>query len=107
MVYMEWPTARAQLCPGRKAALIEGRGGPNLAMMSVSDGDQHYIVRPDNMLRFLVLHLSADCHFVCHNVAFDFRFMIGFFPAKGIGSPDGCGRRWIRTECINSMLLAG
>ena len=40
-----------------ETTLIEGHHVPNLAMMSVSDGDQHYIVRPDDIARFLVHHL--------------------------------------------------
>ncbi|WP_396160183.1 DNA polymerase [Flavobacterium sp.] len=86
--------------------LITGHKIPQLAMVSVSDGMQTYIVHPDQLAVLLVQHLSAGCHMVCHNIAFDFWVM-----HKNLaGSPDAINWLWSavdQQQVHDSMLLAG
>ena len=49
---------------------IEDPRTPRLSLASVSDGRRHYIVHPDDLAAFIVLH--RDLQIVFHNVAFDF-----------------------------------
>jgi hypothetical protein len=43
---------------------------PRLALASVSDGETHALIHPDDLGRFLLAHRGL--RFVCHNAAFDF-----------------------------------
>jgi DNA polymerase I-like protein with 3'-5' exonuclease and polymerase domains len=53
-----------------ETTLIRENEVPDLALISVSDGDCHYLIHPDKLAAFLVQHQHH--HFVCHNAAFDF-----------------------------------
>jgi hypothetical protein len=86
--------------------LITGNKIPQLAMVSVSDGVQTCIVRPDQLAVLLVQHLSAGCHMVCHNVAFDFWVMHKHLA----GNLDAINWLWSAVDqqrVHDSMLLAG
>ncbi|WP_197231531.1 DNA polymerase [Novipirellula artificiosorum] len=50
--------------------LIEGRKIPKIALASVSDGTIHRLIDPADLQAFIDAH--SDCHYVCHNAAFDF-----------------------------------
>ena len=43
---------------------------PALVMISVSDGDQSFVLRPEQLPEFL--HLHADARFIMYNAAFDY-----------------------------------
>jgi len=43
---------------------------PQLCLVSVSDGHDTFVLKPDQLLRFLQLH--GDDEFILHNAAFDF-----------------------------------
>ena len=59
-----------------ETTLIEDRCRvPDLCLVSVSDGQQHFILQPDRLAEFLELHLSNGTHLVCHNIAYDFAVM--------------------------------
>lgn len=45
---------------------------PRLALASVSDGLQHYLLKPDQLAELLLQHLPQGCHLIFHHVAFDF-----------------------------------
>jgi DNA polymerase I-like protein with 3'-5' exonuclease and polymerase domains len=45
---------------------------PQLAMLSFSDGTQHFIAKPDQLAELLLKHLPYGCHIICHNIGFDF-----------------------------------
>ena len=50
--------------------VIDGPTVPRLALVSVSDGKNHYLVHPDDLGAFVLAH--ADLPIVFHNAAFDF-----------------------------------
>lgn len=50
--------------------LIEGNKIPRVALISVSDGRIHRLVKPSDLQAFIDKH--SDAHFVAHNAAFDF-----------------------------------
>jgi len=50
--------------------LIQGTSIPRVALISVSDGRKHRLIRPEDLDAFLDLHSQAD--FVAHNASFDF-----------------------------------
>jgi len=50
--------------------LIQGTEIPELALASVSDGQQHYVVPVQRLGQFITQH--RDHQFVAHNAAFDF-----------------------------------
>ncbi len=43
---------------------------PRLALATVSDGEQNFIIQPDRLNDFL--WVNSDNHWVCHHVAFDY-----------------------------------
>lgn len=45
---------------------------PMLAMVSVSDGEQHYLLKPEQLRELLSQLSTGDHHLIFHNVAFDF-----------------------------------
>jgi hypothetical protein len=47
---------------------------PRLCLISISDGQQHFLAKPDQLAE-LMLKLQPDCHLIFHNVAFDFWVM--------------------------------
>jgi DNA polymerase I-like protein with 3'-5' exonuclease and polymerase domains len=56
--------------------LIEDRRRvPDLCLVSVSDGQQHFVLQPCRLAELLELHLSNGTHLICHNIAFDFPVM--------------------------------
>ncbi len=50
---------------------IIGPRVPRLAMVSVSDGRQNYVLQPRQLPDFLMQHLPNQYQMICHNVAFD------------------------------------
>jgi DNA polymerase I-like protein with 3'-5' exonuclease and polymerase domains len=50
--------------------LIQGTSIPRVALISVSDGREHRLIRPEDLQAFMDLHSQAD--FVAHNASFDF-----------------------------------
>ena len=50
--------------------LIQGTSIPRVALISVSDGKEHRLIRPEDLQAFIDLHSQAD--FVAHNASFDF-----------------------------------
>lgn len=50
--------------------LIQGTSIPRVALISVSDGREHRLIRPEDLQAFIDLHSQAD--FVAHNASFDF-----------------------------------
>jgi DNA polymerase I-like protein with 3'-5' exonuclease and polymerase domains len=55
-----------------ETTLAEHPEVPRLAMLSISDGKQHYLAKPEQLAELLMLHLPGDHHLVFHNVSFDF-----------------------------------
>lgn len=89
-----------------ETSLINGHQIPQLAMVSVCDGQQTYILHPDQLGEFLVQHLSVGSHMVCHNVAFDFWVMDQYLANQQDA------RSWLwsavdRQQVHDTMLLAG
>lgn len=58
-----------------ETTLIQQHEVPQLCMASISDGWQHYVVKPGQLGELLMQHLPAGCHLTFHNVAFDFAVM--------------------------------
>jgi DNA polymerase I-like protein with 3'-5' exonuclease and polymerase domains len=54
-----------------ETTLIQDFELPNLVLVSVSDGQRTFILKPGQLDQFLRLH--RDRSFICHNAAFDFR----------------------------------
>jgi hypothetical protein len=54
---------------------------PRLALASVSDGETHALIHPDDLGRFLLAHRGL--RFVCHNAAFDFWTIEQHFRQRG------------------------
>jgi DNA polymerase I-like protein with 3'-5' exonuclease and polymerase domains len=50
--------------------LIRGFDVPKIALISVSDGRLHRLIKPKDLQAFIDRH--SDAHFVAHNAAFDF-----------------------------------
>jgi hypothetical protein len=61
-----------------ETTLIEGFELPKLVLVSVSDGQKTFILKPEQLEQFLQLH--RDRSFVCHHAAFDFRVVEKFLP---------------------------
>lgn len=55
-----------------ETCVCEGHKIPTLALISVSDGQRSYLLKPERVAEFLIHHLKSGGHLVCHNVAFDF-----------------------------------
>ena len=56
-----------------ETTLIEDRSKvPDLCLVSVSDGELHFVLEPSQLPEFLDLHSSDEIHFVFHHVGFDF-----------------------------------
>ncbi len=53
-----------------ETAIIVGHEIPPLSVATASDGQQHVLVHPDDLGKFILTHQAAE--FVCHNAAFDF-----------------------------------
>ncbi len=49
---------------------IDGFDVPSLALVSVSDGTKHRLLKPEQLQAFIDQH--SDAHFIAHNAAFDF-----------------------------------
>jgi len=61
-----------------ETTLIEDFELPKLVLVSVSDGQKTFILKPEQLEQFLQLH--RDRTFVCHHTAFDFRVVEKFLP---------------------------
>ena len=55
-----------------ETTLITGHRIPQLCLASCSDGQQHFIIHPDQLGSFLNQHLPSGSHLIMHNAAFDF-----------------------------------
>lgn len=61
---------RSLIAIDTETELIQGHSIPRVALISVSDGEAHRLIRPKDLDSFLDLHSQAD--FVAHNASFDF-----------------------------------
>jgi DNA polymerase I-like protein with 3'-5' exonuclease and polymerase domains len=80
---------------------------PTLAMVSISDGRQHYLLKPDQLAELLLQHLPADHHLIFHNVAFDFAVIDQYLSRAG--QADARGWLWSAVDqhrVHDTMLLA-
>lgn len=80
---------------------------PQLALVSVSDGSQHYLLKPDQLAELLMQHLPRGCHLIFHHVAFDFGVMDKYLAA----SDAAAARSWLwsavdQHRVHDTMLLA-
>lgn len=55
-----------------ETTLIQSPKVPTLAMASISDGSQHYLLKPEQLPELLMQHLPGNHQLIFHNVAFDF-----------------------------------
>lgn len=65
-----------------ETSLVEGHTIPRLALVQVSDGQQHFLVHPDQGERFIKLH--ADAEVVGHNLAFDAAVLDQAYPSLSV-----------------------
>lgn len=68
-----WQSGEKLLSPiaiDAETELIEGFDVPRLALVSVSDGTKHRLLKPEQLQAFIDQHSHA--HFIAHNAAFDF-----------------------------------
>ena len=68
-----WKTGERLVSPigiDTETELINGTEIPRVALISVSDGRDHRLIRPEDLDAFVAVH--ADAHFVAHNASFDF-----------------------------------
>lgn len=81
---------------------------PQLAMVSISDGKQHFVAKPDQLAELLLKHLPHGCHIICHNIAFDFWVMDQHLHRSG----EQTARSWLwhavdQHRIHDTMLLTG
>ena len=81
---------------------------PRLCMVSISDGQQHYVAKPDQLSDLLQQHLPVGCHIICHNISFDFWVMDKHLATAG----EQTARSWLwqavdQNRVHDTMLLAG
>lgn len=81
---------------------------PRLCMVSISDGKQHYVAKPDQLSDLLNQHLPTGCHIICHNISFDFWVMDRYLALAG----ETAARSWLwfaadQHRLHDTMLLAG
>jgi DNA polymerase I-like protein with 3'-5' exonuclease and polymerase domains len=81
---------------------------PQLAMVSISDGRQHFVAKPDQLAELLLKHLPYDHHIICHHIGFDFWVMDQHLQRAG----EQIARGWLwsavdQHRLHDSMLLAG
>jgi len=91
-----------------ETTLITDHEIPRLAMVSASDGHQHYVLQPHQLPELLLKHLPAGCHLTCHNTAFDFWVMDRYLVNAGADD----ARNWLwsavdEQRVHDTMLLAG
>ena len=88
--------------------LITDHEIPRLAMVSVSDGQQHYVLMPNELPSFLLQHLPYDHHMICHNVAFDFWVMSRYLADTEAAEEHKCLWSAVDQKHVHdTMLLAG
>jgi len=80
---------------------------PNLAMVSISDGEQHYLLKPEQLQELMLQLSTGDHHLIFHNVAFDFAVIDRYL--SGIAAAGS--RNWLWTmvdeyRVHDTMLLA-
>ena len=66
---------------------------PNLAMVSISDGEQHYLLKPEQLQELMLQLSTGDHHLIFHNVAFDFAVIDRYL--SGIAAAGS--RNWLWT----------
>ena len=81
---------------------------PSLAMVTVSDGITHLVIRPNDVSEFLMQHLPYGHHIVAHNVAFDFWVLDRYLNNNGHHE----ARNWLwaavdEQRVHDTMLLGG
>jgi len=75
-----------------ETTLIEGADHiPKLCLVSLSDGERHYVAEPAQLPQILEQHLKGGGHIVFHNVAFDFWVIDQYLSINGKVS----GRNWL------------
>lgn len=78
---------------------------PQLCLVSISDGSQHYVAKPEQLVDLLLQH--PDAHFICHNIGFDFWVMDK--QLSRVGSQQTRNILWAAVDqqrCHDTMLLA-
>ena len=81
---------------------------PQLVMLSISDGEQHYVAKPNQLAELLLKHLPNGCHIICHNISFDFWVMDQYLHREN----QAAARSWLwsavdQHRVHDTMLLAG
>ncbi|MEI8213610.1 MAG: DNA polymerase [Planctomycetota bacterium] len=61
---------RSPIAIDTETELIQGNAIPRVALISVSDGIDHRLIKPEDLDAFIEQHSQAD--FVAHNASFDF-----------------------------------
>lgn len=61
---------RSPIAIDTETELIQGNAIPRVALISVSDGRKHRLIKPEDLDAFIEQHSQAD--FVAHNASFDF-----------------------------------
>ena len=75
-----------------ETTLIDGADHvPRLCMVSMSDGEWHYVAEPTQLSQILEHHLKGGGHIVFHNVAFDFWVIDQYLSINGKVS----ARNWL------------
>lgn len=69
-IWRPWERLQSPIAIDTETELIEGHRIPRLALVSVSDGRLHRLIKRHDVEAFIAAH--ADAHFVAHNAAFDF-----------------------------------
>jgi DNA polymerase I-like protein with 3'-5' exonuclease and polymerase domains len=73
----------SQVAMDTETSVCEGCNIPELAMISVSDGEQSHLLKPEQLSNFLLLHLADGGHLIFHNVAFDFAVLDKYLGQRG------------------------
>lgn len=69
-IWDQWERLRSPIAIDAETELIKGFEIPRIALVSVSDGAKHRLIKPTDLQAFIDRHFEA--HFVCHNASFDF-----------------------------------
>ncbi|MGI9459883.1 MAG: DNA polymerase [Pirellulales bacterium] len=80
---------------------------PDICLVSVSDGTQHFVVATERLAEFLAIHEDKSMHFVFHNVRFDFAVIDQYLDR--IGESDVRNVLWSAVDdhrVHDTMLLA-
>jgi DNA polymerase I-like protein with 3'-5' exonuclease and polymerase domains len=90
-----------------ETTLIQQHEVPQLCMVSVSDGQQHYLLKPNQLAELLMQHLPHAPQLIFHNVAFDFAVIDRHLCRAGAAD----ARSWLwsavdQNQVHDTMLLA-